>query len=170
MHVITQCKSLMTWSTCLQQILRWSFHVDVDVVLTGHVSSVGVPNAWNILLSWSRSESPGRKGVYKYQFNSLIKQSATTAPQRVLNSKYFIHFNGIKSPLHSMLLLVYFCIILLRQLDRYTFNLNLIFTYILQQNSSVSSLYSIINDLDILTLSNNSAKIQPMAHRSTPVP
>lgn len=31
--------------------------------LTGHVSSLGVPRAWNILVSWSRSDSPGRNGT-----------------------------------------------------------------------------------------------------------
>jgi len=31
--------------------------------LTGHDSSLGVPNSWNILSSWSRSDSPGNSGV-----------------------------------------------------------------------------------------------------------
>lgn len=31
---------------------------------TGHVSSVGVPRASKILVSWSRSESPARNGIY----------------------------------------------------------------------------------------------------------
>ena len=32
-------------------------------ILTGHSSSVGVPRVWNILPSWSKSDSPGRNGA-----------------------------------------------------------------------------------------------------------
>lgn len=34
------------------------------MIPTGHVSSVGVPRASKILVSWSRSESPARNGIY----------------------------------------------------------------------------------------------------------
>lgn len=32
-------------------------------VLTGQLSSFGVPNTWKIRVSWSRSDSPGKNGT-----------------------------------------------------------------------------------------------------------
>ena len=38
------------------------------LVNPGQVSSEGVPRAWKVLLSWSRSDSPGRNGTLKRNF------------------------------------------------------------------------------------------------------
>lgn len=40
-----------------------TFDTNVNHLLTGHDSSVGVPSTWNILVNCSRSDSPGKNGT-----------------------------------------------------------------------------------------------------------
>lgn len=52
------CDSCVSPEICLSSVAQWGLKA-----FTGQVSSVGVPSASNILVSWSRSESPARKGT-----------------------------------------------------------------------------------------------------------
>lgn len=60
-------------------------------LLTGQSFSVGVPNTWNILLSWSKSDSPGRNGTLKDKIslkNLLLHQFIR---------KFKMHLNSLNS-------------------------------------------------------------------------
>ena len=62
----------------------------INKIHTGQDSSVGVPSAWNILLSWSRSVSPGKRGICKWSKKNGGLLSTEQEIRHQLNIKFLI--------------------------------------------------------------------------------
>ena len=76
----------------------------IEALLTGQESSDGVPSVSNILLSWSKSELPGKKGTFgeQRQNNTIIDCDKSTYRENQNMKKKLQQFYISHPPLEAV--------------------------------------------------------------------